>query len=193
MGAGSRHNTLGIEIDATAHAALTAGQLAALRDLFDAEYLDDFGAWNPDQPYGYSPHDHHIIARNQVGAVMGHVGWARRAIGVAGRDVVIAGVGGVLISDDARGAGLGERLITRAAESMKAAGGIDFGYLGCRESVVPFYVSCGWSRISAVECSLDRTGHPVADPPGQPLLILPIDRNLEDWPEGDIHLRGRAW
>ncbi len=43
---------------------------------FDSEY-QEFGEWDPQQPYGYAPHDVHIMARNE-GRVVGHVGWARR-------------------------------------------------------------------------------------------------------------------
>lgn len=158
--------------------------------LFDAEYLRDFGAWDPEQPYGYAPHDVHVVARSG-GAVVGHAGWARRAIDVGGAETAIAGVGGVLVSDRARGQQLGQRLMAAAAQAMADAGGIDFGYLGCREEVVPFYTACGWRRISAAERSIGRDGRPVDDPPGQPLLVLPIASRT--WPDGDVDLRGRAW
>ena len=171
---------------------LTATDLRELRRLFDNEYLDDFGPWDAEQPYGYAPHDVHIIAKAD-GHVVGHVGWARREITVGGETVVIAGVGGVLVSHNVRGHRLGADLMQRAAQSIRAHEGIEFGYLGCREEVVPFYLSCGWSRICVGERSLGRTGEPVVDPPGQPILILPIAAPLEAWPDGDVDLRGRAW
>lgn len=173
------------------HDALSVDDLAGVRAFFDAEYLTQFGEWNPEQPYGYAPHDVHLIA-SRGDETLGHVGWARRRIGVGGRDVAIAGVGGVLVADAARGMRLGEQLMRTAVASMKNAGGIDFGYLGCREAVVPFYRSCGWSRVVAAERSLDRGGSPTADPPGQPLLVIPVDARTA-WPEGEIDLRGRAW
>jgi aminoglycoside 2'-N-acetyltransferase I len=180
-----------LEIFATSHRELTTDELAGVRNLFDAEYLVDFGPWNPEQPYGYAPHDVHLIARLE-GAPVGHIGWAGRTIGVGDHDVVIAGVGGVLVADRVRGLGVGERLMRRAIESMREAGGIDFGYLGCREAVVPFYESCGWSRVTAAERTLDRAGTASVQPAGQPLLIFPVG-GMGVWPEGDIDLRGRAW
>lgn len=75
-------------------------------------------------------------------------------------------LGGVLISGNARGERVGSRLMGKAAESMKAAGGIGFGYLGCREEVVPFYRACGWLQTSAAERSIDRSGRLTEDPPG---------------------------
>ncbi|NQD41587.1 GNAT family N-acetyltransferase [Glutamicibacter halophytocola] len=181
-----------LSISVVAHGALTAGDVDDLRRLFDQEYLHDFGYWIPNQPYGYAPHDFHVIARS-VDSVVGHVGWERRTIGVGHAEVVIAGVGGVLISERARGERLGKRLMTRAAQLMLDAGGIDFGYLGCREEVVPFYKSCGWSRVMAAERSIGRDGLAAEDPPGQPLLVLPIASEISAWPAGTIDLRGRAW
>lgn len=181
-----------VALEIVAHAALAAKEVEQLRRLFDEEYFQDFRPWDPDQPYGYAPHDVHVIARF-ADAVAGHVGWARRVIGVGGTQVTIAGTGGVLISELARGQGLGGALMARAAQAMADAGDIDFGYLGCREEVVPFYSSCGWHRISAGERSIGRDGSSVEDDPGQPLMILPVDAALAEWPSGMIDLRGRPW
>lgn len=181
-----------IAVDVVAHDALTSSDLVGLRLLFDAEYLDNSGDWDPDMPYGYAPHAVHVIARSN-GEVVGHVGWARRAVGVGDNEVEIAGVGGVLISDAVKGERLGSRLMASAAKSMKSASGIAFGYLGCREEVVSFYTSCGWTRISAAERSIDISGRPRMDPPGQPLLILPVEAEVVDWPVGAVDFRGRAW
>lgn len=182
-------------VDVVAHTHLSEVDREALRDLFDGEYLDSHGAWNPDQPYGYAAHDVHVMARAD-GRVLGHVGWALREITVGEEAVRVAGVGGVLISEEARGKRLGAELMRHAARSMHDRRGIAFGYLGCREDredIVPFYRVCGWVRIHAGERSLGRTGEPVVAPPGDPILILPIEAPLTAWPRGDIELHGRAW
>ena len=181
-----------ISITAVTHAALSPSEVEELRRMFDDEYLDQFGMWDPKEPYGYAGHEVHVVAR-AYDTVVGHVGWARRLIEVGDSEVVIAGVGGVLVSSQARGSHLGERLMRCAAGSMSDAGGVEFGYLGCREDVVPFYVSCGWHRVSAPERSISRRGLPVLDRAGPPLLVLPVERELASWPEGTIDLRGRAW
>lgn len=178
-------------IEVLAHQELTEADLGELGLLFDSEYLEEFGEWDPQQPYGYASHDVHVMARID-GRVVGHVGWARRVIAVGTETLAIAGVGGVLISADTRGMRLGGELMGWAAQSMRDRGRVAFGYLGCREHVVPFYESCGWKRIRARERSVGRDGGPVVDEPGPPILILPIAL-LELWPEGDIDLRGRAW
>ena len=79
-----------------------------------------------------------------------------------------------------------------AAQSMRDRGRVAFGYLGCREQVVPFYESCGETRISARERSAGCEGEPAVQEPGPPILVLPV-APLEMWPTGDIDLRGRAW
>lgn len=130
-------------IDVVPHPALRPSRIEELRRLFDGEYLTDFGAWDPSQSNGYAPQDVHLVAREGTG-IVGHVGWAHRTIFVGAVEV-----GGVLVSENARGIGLGERLLLSARRSVLDADGIQFGYLGCREAVAPFYWSCGWRRISA--------------------------------------------
>lgn len=174
------------------HQALTPRDIAELRRLFDSEYLDEFGPWEPDGPYGYAPHGMHVIARSANG-VVGHVGWQRRVITVGDTEITVAGVGGVLVSPDARGDSTGRRLMREAAASMSKAGQIDFGYLGCREEVAAFYLSCGWRRIAAVERSVGRDGLVANVGAGPPLFILPIGRDATSWPRGVIDLHGRAW
>lgn len=174
-----------------AHDAVSGERLRDLGALFDSEYLDEHGAWNPDRPYGYSPADVHTLA--YFGAkLVGHVGYQRRTIAVGTGEVLIAGTGGVLIDQHARGGGLGLRVMARAGEAMIADGQVDFGYLGCREEVVPFYQRAGWQRIAATERHVSmHDPHEVVQSVAGPILILPI-RDL-DWPSGDIDLRGTPW
>lgn len=160
--------------------------------LFDQEYLATHGDWDPDQPYGYAPHGVHLIAATADG-IVGHVGWAKRAITVGGEAVTIAGVGGVLVSPAGRGAHLGQRLMEAAHQSMLADPGIQFSYLGCDESVTAFYSSCGWHRISAPERWTNRDGEEIASPPGQPLFIRPVHDRADHWPTGEVDLKGRPW
>ncbi|WP_230854928.1 hypothetical protein [Arthrobacter terrae] len=79
-------------IDVVPHSALTTALVDELRELFDRQYLADFGEWDPGQPYGYAPHDVHLIARAGTD-IVGHVGWARRRIAAGSAEVDIAEVG----------------------------------------------------------------------------------------------------
>lgn len=182
---------MNVTIRVVPHQDLSRDDLAGLRTLFDAEYLTEFGDWDPVQPYGYAPHDIHVIA-SRGDETVGHIGWARRGISIGDEHMVVAGVGGVLVADHARGLRLGEQLLRKAVASMRDVDDIECGYLGCREAVVPFYQSCGWARVRAGEWSLDRMGKPSMDPPRLPLLVFPLGASTE-WPEGEIDLRGRAW
>src|SRR5699024_12305314 len=91
----------------------------------------------------------------------------------------------VLISADARGMRLGGELMGWAEQSMRDRGHLAFGYLGCREQVVPYYASCGWHRIYACEKSIGRDGESVVDGPGPPILLRPI-ATLQLSPEGAL-------
>lgn len=189
MGRAARVN---YSVEVIDHARLTVADQHELRRLFDSEYFQDLGPWVPELPYGYAPHDVHIIARMH-GRVIGHVGWARRVIEVGLSDVVIAGTGGVLVAPEARGMSIGSEIMRCAVQSMTTRGGIEFGYLGCREEVVPFYTSCGWTRITARETWIDRNGGSVVEEPGSPIMVRPLSASAREWPDGDINLRGRAW
>lgn len=105
----------------------------------------------------------------------GYSATERGRIAVGDGVIEIAGVGGVLISEGARGMRLGEQLMHAARRAMLDVEGIQFGYLGCREEVVPFYRACGWHRISAVEHSVSRDRSAIEEPPGQPLFIMPVE------------------
>lgn len=175
------------------HDALTPSRTAGLRALFDAEYLDEYGAWDPDQPYGYAPAELHVIAVTE-GRIVGHVGTQRRLVGVGDRDVLVAGTGGVLVDPTSRGVGLATRLVHVAQEAMRTTAPADFGLLGCREAVVPFYLRAGWTRIRVAERGLSRLdGSATERPAGPPALIAAARSPLAEWPEGDIDLRGRPW
>lgn len=69
---------------------------------------------------------------------------------------------------------------------------VRFGYLGCREEVVPFYERAGWQRIEVTErhVSIRDPGEIVIADAG-PILIFPT-RDLQ-WPPGDIDLHGTPW
>lgn len=208
MGAG------GVDVRVVRHEDLEARDRAGLQRVFDGEYRDAFGPWTPERPYGYAGHDVHVIAWAGDDAV-GHVGWGRRVIRVARRPVVIAGVGGVLVAPAGRGSGLGQRLMDAAVESMRQSparapdgcggpgaiefdttdlGRIEFGYLGCREEVAPFYASCGWTRLVVRERFVDRlTGEARVQGPGPPIFIRGVGLPVEAWPDDDVDLCGPPW
>jgi aminoglycoside 2'-N-acetyltransferase I len=84
---------MGEELKLRRHTDLTSAELDALQELFDTEYFSEYGRWNPDAPYGYSPADFHVLAY-QDSALTAHVGFQLRRITVGRREVTVAGVGG---------------------------------------------------------------------------------------------------
>lgn len=175
------------------HRDLRDDDLDRLRAFFDREYLADYGPWSPDAPYGYAPAEVHVMAlRGEV--LLAHVGVQPRTIGVGEHDVTVAGTGGVLVAEETRGTGLGRRTMHRAQEAMRQTPGVEFGYLGCRPAVVPFYEAAGWYRIRAFERYLSRLDPTtVIESETAPILICAAALATEQWPEGDIDLRGGSW
>ena len=88
---------------------------------------------------------------------------------------------------------IGQQLMEAARQSMLADPDIEFGFLGCAESVVPFYASSGWQRISAPERWISREGRAISSPAGHPLFLLPVHGNAAEWPTGEVDLKGRSW
>lgn len=106
-------------------------------------------------PYGYSPADTHVLAfRGQMLAA--HAGFQRRLIPVGPQEVLVAGTGRVLVDERYRGTGLGGRTVRFAQRVVRDGAGVDFGFLGCRREIVPFYESAGWVQIHAAERCLSR-------------------------------------
>ncbi|WP_159803242.1 GNAT family N-acetyltransferase [Arthrobacter zhaoguopingii] len=175
------------------HRDLDVAELVALAGLFDSEYLSEYGRWNPDAPYGYSPADFHVLAfRGPVLAA--HVGFQPRLIGVGAHDIVVAGTGGVLVDERARGTGLGGRVMRHAQQVMCDEAKVDFGFLGCRQEVVPFYESTGWVPVYATERCLSRLDQKsVIVSEGGPNLICSAVCDVSQWPHGGIDLRGTPW
>ncbi|MGL3806138.1 GNAT family N-acetyltransferase [Paeniglutamicibacter sp. R2-26] len=169
---------------------LTAAELDAIENPFDNEYRNEFGAWNPDVPYGYSPADTHVLAFHGQ-ALAAHVAFQRRQISVGSQEILVAGTGGVLVDERYRGTGLGGRTLRHAQTVMRDETGVDFGFHGCRREIVPIYESAGWVQVHAVErclSRLDQTSVVVSE--GGSNLVCSAKRHASQWAQGDIDLRG---
>jgi hypothetical protein len=106
----------------------------------------------------------------------------------------VAGTGGVLVDQRFRGTGLGGRAMHHAQNAMREEAEADFGFLGCRKEVVPFYESAGWVQVHATERCLSRADQTsVIVSQGATTLICSSTRDASEWPNGDIDLRGTPW
>lgn len=183
---------MSVQIHSIENDRLTSEQHHGLRALFDAEYREAYGSWDPSRPYGYSPATYRVVA-SDGDEIVGHVGIQPRMIEVGEGDVLVGGTGGVLVSPRHRGTGLGSRLMRAACAALaRDPLEVQFGYLGCREEVVPFYESAGWQRVFTTERSLSRVDNSSQVSDG-PLLISAGLKPLEAWPQGQIDLRGTPW
>ena len=180
-------------IRAVWHDELADEQLTQLGRLFDAEYGTEDGPWNPDAPYGYAPAELHVVAVRD-GQTVGHVGIQRRMISVGEHEVLVAGTGGVLVAPPHRASGLGARLLTAAQEATRRMAPAEYGYLGCREEVVPFYEFCGYTRRHLTErCHAHDGSGRVLETTGTPVMVCSGTRDKDTWPRGTVDLRGRPW
>jgi aminoglycoside 2'-N-acetyltransferase I len=171
---------------------LTPADHAAMAALFDAQYAAEWGPWHPRSGYGYAPAELHVLARLD-GRLVGYAGSARRFVGVGDGEVVVAGIGGVLTAPEVRGRGVGRAVLTALQEAARGPARAQYGLLGCREQVVPFYESCGFRRTGQLVRDLDpRDARTVVESHG-PTLVCAGTRPLEEWPGGTIDLRGLPW
>lgn len=171
---------------------LTPVDYADMAALFDSEYADEWGPWDPKQGYGYAQGELHALARRD-GQLLGYAASARRFIGVGTDELLIAGTGGVLTRKDARGIGVGRKVLLALQDTSRSCAPADFGLLGCREEVVTFYESCGYTRIHSLILDVSpRDAMTVVRSHG-PTMICAGTRSADDWPEGTIDLRGLPW
>lgn len=137
---------------------LTPVDYADMAALFDSEYADEWGPWDPKQGYGYAQGELHALARRD-GQLLGYAASARRFIGVGTDELLIAGTGGVLTRKDARGIGVGRKVLLALQDTSRSCAPADFGLLGCREEVVTF-MNPAATPVSIRSSSTFRRGTP---------------------------------
>lgn len=171
---------------------LTPGDYGDMAALFDSEYGPTWGPWNARYGYGYARGELHALAR-AGGELVGYAATARRFIGVGDHELVVSGVGGVMTKQALRSQGIGRLVIGALQEAMRTDAPSDFGLLGCRPDVVPFYRSCGFELIDTI-CRDVRPGDgmTVVESAG-PTLVCAGTRPVGQWPAGTVDLRGLPW
>lgn len=171
---------------------LTDNDYADMARLFDSEYAHVHGPWNPKDGYGYASGELHSLARVD-GDLVGYAAAARRFVGVGTGEVVVLGIGGVVTAAPARGQGIGRQVIASLQGAMQSSARADFGLLGCRPEVVPFYQSCGFSLIEAVIRDVSPGDAKTVVESDGPTLVCSGTRPVEAWPQGIVDLRGLPW
>ena len=130
------------------------------------------------------------LVEEEGGRVIGQIGIVLREIRAGGIPVMVAGIQNVAVLPDARGTGLGRRLM-EAAMDAAAADGVAFGLLFCVPKLGPYYGAQGW-KVNPVEARMDFEGRLAVPIPGKNICMV---RELAGpvFPSGDIDLRGADW
>lgn len=142
---------------------------------------------NVDLPDFERRHPDRLIAAWEGDALVGFLAIVERTLAVGPELVPVGGIGGVVTLPDRQGRGLGTRIMERAREHLERAGEVRFGFLRCQDELLPFYTRLGWHRIDAA-VTYEMTP---STPPATNAMVLAL--RGEQWPPGDVDLRGTAW
>jgi aminoglycoside 2'-N-acetyltransferase I len=150
--------------------------------------------WGED-PFGmgelklrWRPKELHFVVEASE-RVVSHVGVLRHTIDVGGQQVTVGGVGGVITRGDSQARGYASLALERATNFMRDELDVDFGFLFCRDPLVPYYERHGWRLIDQpVTVEQDEDSSLVI-----PLnaMVLPFARR--DWPGGAVILNSLPW
>lgn len=164
---------------------MCADEHAAISSLLVATFPGHADIFRAASWYGGRP-DHSLWLEDLDGALVAHLDFELRVIGVGDREVLVAGVGEVATCPD-------RQLMAELRRVLATETSADFGYLECREEVVGFYERVGWHLIHQKTREIDpESGQWTVSE--SPTLILPATAPLSAWPnEGTINLRGMWW
>jgi aminoglycoside 2'-N-acetyltransferase I len=90
--------------------------------------------------------DRRVLARDESGRLVCHVGLFLREIRWDGRPVNVGGIGGVATLPDCRGRGFASIALRRAADCFADAK-LDFGLLFCEAARFDYYRNQGWRQF----------------------------------------------
>ena len=145
---------------------------------------DIFGA--NDLSLHWRPKDLHFLLQVS-GEAVSHVGVLTHEVSVAGKPVLVGGVGGVVTPPAWQKRGYARRLMQHAARFLENEQ-VDAGLLFCLRRRVPFYESLGWRLVNYPVLIQQPSGEMVAP---LEVMILPIGESK--WPDGEVKLNSFPW
>lgn len=170
---------------------LRAAQEQAIRALLVATFPQHAALFSR-QSYWGSPPTWRLCLQDGD-ELIAHTGFGERRIRVGTTEVSIAGIGAVAVHPRMQRCGLGRALFAELHRFLVERMRVDFGFLECREAIVPFYVSAGFTRFDQIVHCLDPDSGRWEDSVG-PKMVLPACQPLTAWPAGErIDLRGMPW
>ncbi len=86
------------------------------------------------------------VALIDDGRLIGCAGWVASEVRVAGQDVEVLGLGGVIVHPAHRGRGIGAQLVGGAMRRMRSSG-CSLAMLFCRPERLAFYGRLGWVPV----------------------------------------------
>lgn len=122
------------------------------------------------------------------GRTAAQVGLLQHTISVGGREVKVGGIGSVVTALEFQGKGYASQAMRYARNLMCEEWAVDFGFLFCREQLVPFYERLGWQRVlEPVE--VEQPEGPVQ----WPLAAMVLPCREQTWPAGRVQLNSLPW
>lgn len=118
----------------------------------------------------------------------------RRTVCIAGQDLCVAGIRGVVTHPDHRRRGCGGAVMARAHELMRSFPDCDFALLFSSLMAVPFYESLGWRAIRG-PVTVDQPGGRIDYTellPMAPVMALKLNQHATV-PSGPVYVRGFPW
>jgi predicted N-acetyltransferase YhbS len=134
-----------------------------------------------------------VIAEDDAGELIAHVGVVDRTVAVDAGPLRVAGVQNVAVAPERRGQGWSDRALALA---MSEAGkrGFDAGLLFCGRGVMKVYDRCGWRCVGEAEIvrtSLGKEPIVVRMPARDAIMFFAL--RASEFPQGRIDLRGDDW
>ena len=163
----------------------------AIRDLLvvcfpaDREYYQRQSWWHCVPFY-------RVLGKDFRGSVVAHAAIVERTVNV-GEDlskVRVAGVQSFCVSQDHRGAGISNRIMSMAMEEASRLR-FDAGLLFCTEELVAIYGRMGWRKLHSDVFMLDEEKGKVQIPAKNITMFYPLGKR--QFPPGDIDLAGTDW
>ena len=117
-----------------------------------------------------------------------HAGMFYHTVEIAGRDIELGGLNGVITLPQARGKGYGSQIVGAAEDHARDQSTAEFGMLFCHPELVEFYGPRGWHPIDG-PVTIDQPDGPRLTP--HTVMVYPFRDTM--WPDGPFNLNSYPW
>jgi GNAT superfamily N-acetyltransferase len=131
--------------------------------------------------------EHHVLVMKDERNVS-HVGLLKHSVRVSGRLISVGGMGGVLTHPKYRGSGFAKMAMEEALRQAVRELDVQFGFLFCREAMLPWYEKQGWTPVEDTVWIEQGRGM-IPSPLPAMIRCLAVER----WPAGEVWLGSLPW